>query len=368
MRRTSALALFCTLWITIVGEAWSWGGTAHKFINGNALIHLPATMAQLASQQAFLVSHASDADNRKNTDPTEAPKHFIDIEYYPGFLKLPSNLDALYQAYGTSTVNDRGILPWATAATVDSLTAQFKRGDWAKAYQTAADLGHYVGDGHQPLHCTWNYDGPNQTKIGIHSRYETSMINSYQGQLTVTPDSARYVGDPYAYVVAYIARNNAFADSILNADAAAKAAAGSYNSTYYADLWQLTGRLTNEMMQNATVALASLWYTAWVDAGLTTTSAVAAQVPLPGEFELQQNYPNPFNPTTVVSGSLPASGRMKIWVMDLLGREVALLLDAVRPAGTYQVRFDASRLPSGVYICRMEAGGKALSRKMLLLK
>ncbi|HEX9007277.1 MAG TPA: T9SS type A sorting domain-containing protein [Bacteroidota bacterium] len=369
MRRTSALALVPFLCLTVIGEAWGWGGTAHKFINGKAVIHLPASMAQLAGQQTFLVNHASDADNRKDTDPAEAPKHFIDLELYPGFQYFPSDLNVIIQSYGATRVNANGILPWATAITVDSLTAQFRRGDWARAYQSAADLGHYVGDGHQPLHCTANFDGPNQTSTGIHSRYETSMINSYQSQLVVTPDTVHYISDPFAYAKAYVIRNNTFADSVLNADAAAKSASGgSYNSTYYYMLWQLTGRLTNEMMQNATVTLASLWYTAWVNAGLTTTDVTAAKSASPAEFELEQNYPNPFNPMTTVSGTLPVSGRVRISVSDLLGREVAVLLDGFRPAGKYDVRFDGSRLPSGVYVCRMEAGGKALSRKMLLLK
>ncbi len=89
---------------------------------------------------------------------------------------------------------------------------------------------------------------------------------------------------------------------------------------------------------------------------------------VPGTLELSQNYPNPFNPTTTISYQLSAVGRVSLKVYDVLGREVATLVDARQAAGRRTVTFDARALPSGVYILRIEAGGMSQVRKMILMK
>jgi hypothetical protein len=353
--------------------AWGWGSTAHKIINKNAVAHLPPAMSFLAAQRSFLESHAGDADSRKSVDTAESPKHFIDIEVYPDNQHLPSSVTTMVMRYGWTTVKDVGILPWATVWTLDSLTAQLRRGDLAKAYQTAADLGHSVGDAHQPLHCTTNYDGYLTGNNGIHSRYESTMITQYQSMLAVVPDSARYVADPFAYVLGYILRSNALVDSILQADNAAKAASG-WNGTgpapqsYYVTLWERTRFFTSSLVQQSTVALASLWYTACVNSGGAMLLAVERSVTVPPMFVLEQNYPNPFNPITVISGQWPVVSDVRLVVYDLLGREVAVLVDGRKAAGRYEFRFDGASLSSGVYLCRLTAGEYVASRKMILSK
>jgi glucuronoarabinoxylan endo-1,4-beta-xylanase len=89
---------------------------------------------------------------------------------------------------------------------------------------------------------------------------------------------------------------------------------------------------------------------------------------LPREFVLHQNYPNPFNPRTVVSSQLPVASQVRLVVYDLLGREVAVLVDERRAAGSYRDTFDASGFASGVYIYRLSAGSFVESRKMVLIK
>jgi hypothetical protein len=88
----------------------------------------------------------------------------------------------------------------------------------------------------------------------------------------------------------------------------------------------------------------------------------------PNGFSLNQNYPNPFNPTTVITYSIATTGAVTLTVYDLLGQEVATLVDGVRPAGTYAVTWNASGLASGTYIYRLEAGSTVLSKKMILSK
>ncbi len=89
----------------------------------------------------------------------------------------------------------------------------------------------------------------------------------------------------------------------------------------------------------------------------------------PRVFTLSQNFPNPFNPTTTIQFTLPTDGRVTLRVYDILGREVAMLLDENRRAGEYQQAvFDGSRYSSGVYFAVLRSGGKMLLKKMLLLK
>lgn len=89
---------------------------------------------------------------------------------------------------------------------------------------------------------------------------------------------------------------------------------------------------------------------------------------IPGELALGQNYPNPFNPTTSISFETHVSGHVRLRVFDLLGREVATLVDGNRSSGLHRVDWDASRLASGVYLYRIEADGVSVTRRALLLR
>ncbi|HCV41879.1 MAG TPA: hypothetical protein DGH68_00220, partial [Bacteroidetes bacterium] len=83
---------------------------------------------------------------------------------------------------------------------------------------------------------------------------------------------------------------------------------------------------------------------------------------------LFQNYPNPFNPTTAISYQLTAQSFATLKVNDVLGREVATLINEVKPPGTYTVQWDASGVTSGVYFYRLEAGGFVSTKKLLIVK
>ena len=89
---------------------------------------------------------------------------------------------------------------------------------------------------------------------------------------------------------------------------------------------------------------------------------------LPDEAALMGNYPNPFNPETAISYALPQAGEVRLAVYDLLGHELAVLVDGLQSAGRHTVRFDANDLPSGPYAYRLQAGAKVLTRTMMLVK
>ena len=90
--------------------------------------------------------------------------------------------------------------------------------------------------------------------------------------------------------------------------------------------------------------------------------------PLPTAFNLSQNYPNPFNPTTKISWQSPVGSWQTLKVFDVLGNEIATLVDEYKPAGSYEVEWNASHYPSGVYFCQLKAGNFIVTKKMILLK
>jgi beta-glucanase (GH16 family) len=89
---------------------------------------------------------------------------------------------------------------------------------------------------------------------------------------------------------------------------------------------------------------------------------------IPHEYSLEQNYPNPFNPVTGIKFELPKTSRLNLRVFDILGREVAILVNDTREAGVYEVKFDGSNLASGLYFYRLQAGSFVQTRKLLLVR
>jgi len=97
------------------------------------------------------------------------------------------------------------------------------------------------------------------------------------------------------------------------------------------------------------------------------TDVVNETNPVPSKFDLSQNYPNPFNPSTVISYEVAKAGLVSLKVYDILGREVATLVNEQKNAGKYSVQFD-TKLASGVYIYTLKSGEYAISKKMTILK
>lgn len=98
------------------------------------------------------------------------------------------------------------------------------------------------------------------------------------------------------------------------------------------------------------------------------TTGVGVDNEIPTDFALSQSYPNPFNPTTTIEYHIPISIFVKLSVRDILGREIAILVNENKSVGKHRVKFDASNLPAGVYFYRMQAGKFQETRKLILLK
>jgi hypothetical protein len=106
------------------------------------------------------------------------------------------------------------------------------------------------------------------------------------------------------------------------------------------------------------------------DTGVTLnlTSVDERESGIPARFALEQNYPNPFNPSTKINFDIPFTSHAVLSVFNVVGQEVARLVDGEQHAGKYTATFDASHLPSGIYFYRFAAGTTVATRKMLFLK
>jgi hypothetical protein len=112
-------------------------------------------------------------------------------------------------------------------------------------------------------------------------------------------------------------------------------------------------------------------YYKWWNYDLHRPQTPTGVAQLPGiarSFKLEQNYPNPFNPSTMIEFSIPAESRVALKVYNILGQEVATLVNESLLAGNHAVKFDASRFATGVYLYRITAGSFVSTKKMLLLK
>ncbi len=356
-----------------------WGYVGHSIISYRTILSALPEMEFFDTWADSLQAHASDADQRKSWDPTEGPKHYIDIDNYPEFIAtgtIPQNFDSLVAIHGLSFVMDQGILPWAILKTADSIQAAFEINDMHKAMLFSADLGHYIADGHMPLHITRNYNGQYTNQTGVHSRYESSLIGDFQSQIIYDGDSLQYIENLSDFVFNMLYENYQYVDSVLYADSVAEAYAGNHNSsTYYNKFWEIAKNFTIGLFQKASYRIACVIYTEWIEAG-GLTDISDSKNDLPSGFNLSQNYPNPFNPSTkikytitsVIASETKQSQFVTLKVYDILSNEVATLVNEVKPVGEYEIEFNATSLPSGIYFYKLQAGSFVETKKMVLLK
>ena len=349
-----------------------WGYVGHRIINYNTIMSALPDMEFFDSWADSLAAHASDADARKSWDPTEGPKHYIDIDNYPEFVAngtISQNFDSLVAEHGYSFVMDQGVLPWAIINTADSIEAAFEQNDMHKAMLLSADLGHYIADSHMPLHITRNYNGQYSGQTGVHSRYESNLVETFQSQIVYDGDSLQYIENVPDFVFNMIYDNYQYVDSVLYADSVAQAYAGNHNtSTYYNKFWEIAGDFTIGLFRKASYRIACVIYTEWINAGGSPTGIEYNETSNLTDFKVYQNYPNPFNPSTTISWYSPFEGQQTVKIYNAVGSEIATLMNEYKPAGTYTLRFDGTGLSSGIYFYRIQSGSYSSVKKMILLK
>ena len=330
----------------------SWGSKGHSIINRKCPESFPASMNAFRIWADSLSMHASDADSRKSADKSESPKHYLDVENYAEFIstgRIASTYDSIVSRHGSSSVISNGTLPWATMNMYDTLKADFIKCKWHKAMLDASDLGHYVADGHMPLHISANYDGQDTGNSGIHSRYESSMVSSYQSELNFySGDSVHAVSNVPNYIFNYIYFNHRYVDSVLIADTYATKLAGNTSSnTYTTALWNKT-TFTKGLFHNASHTLAELIYNAWSEAG-KPAFGVVNNTPIITETSISV-YPN------------PTKGVLNVQVKDLLRVDVSNITGT--SAGLfYNNNIDLSKLPNGIYLLNIYCKNGRIGQK-----
>ena len=104
----------------------------------------------------------------------------------------------------------------------------------------------------------------------------------------------------------------------------------------------------------------------WWDHDITSIGGSFANLPV--DYKLSQNFPNPFNPSTTIQYSLPKTVHVRLTVYNVIGQEVAILVDGVMNSGNHRAVFTAGNIASGLYLYRLEADGQVITKKMLVMK
>lgn len=196
----------------------------------------------------------------KDSDPSEAPRHYIDVEElanYP-FKKLEKNFSEIKKIYGEATLSKAGILPWAIIETFEKLKTAFKNNDREKIMEYTGYLSHYTGDLFQPLHTTSNHDGQLTGNDGIHLRFEDSMIAYNIKSIKLKDYKLELKPLVIESIFDVIRENHRVLSKILDADTYASNLYEIGSREYYNQLFKTTKGIVEERISKAGAFLLEL--------------------------------------------------------------------------------------------------------------
>jgi len=266
-----------------------WGFHSHRKINHYAVFTLPPTMFGFFKQNVdYLTEHAVDPDKRRYATKGEAPRHYIDIDHYakPGinpFEEMPRKWNDAVEKYTEDTLQAYGILPWHINVMVLRLSRAFQEQNIPRILQLSADLGHYIGDAHVPLHTTKNYNGALTDQRGIHGFWETRLPELFDTEYNYFVERAKYIEDVQEYAWQMVEQSHYAVDSVLRFEKELSAEFPSdrkyafenrgvtvvqaYSEEFSRAYEQRLNGMVERRLRQAIHAIGSLWYTAWVNAG-----------------------------------------------------------------------------------------------------
>lgn len=271
----------------IAQQSFCWGFFGHKKINYYAVFLLPPEMIALYKPQIdFLSEHAVDPDKRRYAIPEEGPRHYIDIDHYGVYPydSLPRKWKDAVAKYSEDTLNTYGIVPWWLQTMLYRLTDAFKEKNQAKILKYSAEIGHYIADAHVPLHATKNHNGQFTDQKGIHGFWESrvpELLADKEWDFFI--GKAEYIKNPTDFIWQRVMESAAAADTVLkfekelsnNFPGDQKFAYEERNgitirqySSAFSKAYdkKLLGMIERRMRQSI-FAVASFWYTAWINAG-----------------------------------------------------------------------------------------------------
>ncbi len=275
----------------------SWGFFAHKRINQLAIFSLPPEMFYFYKNASkYLTEHAVDPDKRRYVDTLEAPRHYLDVENYENNIdSIPEKFNDALEKYGQKKLNNNGIVPWQIQRTYYSLVKAFKTRDSIKILKYSAELGHYIGDAHVPLHTTKNHNGQLTNQVGIHAFWESRLPELFSTEYNFLVAKAKYIENPLKAAWKVVKHSHSLLDSVLKLEATLSSSYPSdqkYNfsergkvilkqySDHYSRAYQnrMNG-MVEKQMRSAIITIGSFWFSAWVDAGQPTLKNLE-QLPL----------------------------------------------------------------------------------------
>lgn len=271
---------------------YAWGGWGHRHINRAAIFALPDEMRPFYYNHIdFITEGAVVPDLRRGllNDREEPHRHFIDIEDFGNISMdaLPRTMKQAYSKYDSSFLQKTGILPWYIQLIMEKLTTAFKRKNKSEIIFLSAELGHYVGDAHMPLHTASNYNGQLSNQKGVHALWETTLPelfgNTYNFNVghakyleDVTAETWHMIGQSHQLEEPLLAAEKQVRNSIAPAQKYKKDSAGNtvlyynepvFSAEYAAQFHRALNGMVESQMRLSISDLANYWYTAWVNGG-----------------------------------------------------------------------------------------------------
>jgi hypothetical protein len=268
--------LICVLLAT-TGSSFPWGLLAHRIVTEAAAERLPPDVApffrKISPRLQELSLEPDTVLRARAKGDEEARRHFINLDAYEPFpfTGIPREYERAQERYGEAKVGRNGTLPWRIAGVLKDLTAAMRGGDAPETARQAGYLSHYVADAYQPLHLTVNHDGRETCNAGVHHAFESAMIERrqerYRDALRRSRGAAEAIEKPLLYLFNGMRERYALVARILEADTAALNGLKSERKDYWEELDRRAGPIAEREMSEAATAVASFWYTAWLDAG-----------------------------------------------------------------------------------------------------
>lgn len=266
-------------------RVYSWGFTAHKKINETAVYTLPPELFKFYKPFVEIITEkAVNADMRRYIAKGEACKHFLDADHYEKQAPLdtiPPYWQQAISIFSKDSVERHGIVPWNLQLIQYQLTQAFETKNLKLIIKLSADLGHYAGDLHVPLHSTSNYNGQKTGQDGIHALWESRLFEIFNSDYDFFTGRAIYIDDINATIWQRFSESFAALDSVLEFERLASIKfpekyriefkGNNTVKVYDESFCNYYHTLLNGMVERrfrASIALVgSLWYTAWVNAG-----------------------------------------------------------------------------------------------------
>ena len=271
----------------------AWGFWSHRQIHMHAVRSLPDEMGRFFTYHVdTLMAWSIKPDQRRFSDTSEAPKHFIDIDRYgtAPFDSLPRLRSEADRRFGRRTVDTNGIVPWVIAELTDSLALAMRQRDGLSIIRIASDLGHYVADAHVPLHATSNYDGQLTGQKGLHARWESRLPERFGQSYNLHPQAADHITDPLNEAFRIVLESESLVDSVVLMDMEARKGIPEeqltrkrerrgrvvveYTPEFYDRYHALLNGMVERRLQASIGSVAGFWVAAWEAAGRPDLSVV----------------------------------------------------------------------------------------------